>query len=328
MSQSGLRDPDLLARVDASAFARFAEMAWNLESGSVHFVSQSANAIFRGEADGRGIYLRLVHEAGSRGIENIAAVQEYQLHLGRQGAPVSRPIPSSHDRLIEHFAQRGDGFLVRAETEVEGEVFAPINVGLDRGDAAFQELGRSLARLHEAALTFRPSTDFERYSWRRELASTDVWLTAEDSAARAELTYIKERLEALEPSGDAYGLTHGDMNCGNIIWDGATATIIDMDEPMWNWFASDIVRPMRDYRTWPLAGRRRILAAIVEGYRTIRPFSDEWVARLSLFQRFKELGMYAWTTVGYSMKPGDSNRAHLDRYLDRQRRYFVEPLEF
>ena len=38
--------------------------------------------------------------------------------------------------------------------------------------------------------------------------------------------------------------------------------------------------------------------------------------------------MYAWTLAGYSMKAGDSQGANLERYLERQRRYFAEPLEF
>ncbi len=91
------------------------------------------------------------------------------------------------------------------------------------------------------------------------------------------MDHVRAGIEALEPLGPAYGLTHGDMNCGNVIWDGERCTIIDFDAPMWNWFAADIVRPMRDYRFWPLEPRRRFLGAIVEGYRSIREFSDAWV---------------------------------------------------
>ena len=328
MTESGHGDPELLARVDHSAVAAFAAEAWGVAADTVRFVGQSANAIFRAERDGSGVYLRLVHEAGSRGIDNIAAVQEFQQHLGRYGAPVSRPVPSRNGSLIERFEQGPDAFLVRAEEEVPGKVFAPIDVGLDRGEQAFQELGRALARWHEASLSFLQTTDFSHYSWQSGLENIDTWLPAEDAGARGELAYVKASLEPLDPSGDGYGLTHGDMNCGNIIWDGQRATIIDFDEPMWNWFAVDIVRPMRDYRTWPLADRRRILAAIIEGYRSVRAFSDEWVAALSLFQRFKELDMYAWTSAGYTLSVDGEGRERRACYLEEQRGYFREPLEF
>ena len=75
------------------------------------------------------------------------------------------------ENLVRRFEQGPDAFLVRAEGQVHGEVFAPIEVGRERGDSGFQELGRALAQLHEASLTFAQTVDFDQHSWRRELAA-------------------------------------------------------------------------------------------------------------------------------------------------------------
>ena len=161
------------------------------------------------------------------------------------------------------------------------------------------------------------------------------YLPEDDEAGVNELAIVRAELESLDPAGPNYGLTHGDINCGNVIWDGARCHIIDFDCPMWNWFAADVVRPMRDYRTWPLPERRRILAAIVRGYRSIRSFDDAWVAQLPLFQRFKQLEMYAWTASGFSMAPTDAaeddlfhnrNVSRLGKLSDRGTKQLSGPL--
>ncbi len=76
VSDAGPSDPDLLARIDAGAFARFAATVWGVDPASVRFVEQSANAIFCGERDGAGMFFRAVHEQRTRDAGNLVSVQE------------------------------------------------------------------------------------------------------------------------------------------------------------------------------------------------------------------------------------------------------------
>lgn len=90
---------------------------------------------------------------------------------------------------------------------------------------------------------------------------------------------------------------------------------------MWEWFAADVARPFKEITDFPLALRRELMAALVLGYREIRPLSDLTVASLSWFLRFKSLSAYACDL-------GDNGTSYDDPDMDSYRELFAHPVEW
>ncbi|MBF0314908.1 MAG: hypothetical protein HQK52_15915 [Oligoflexia bacterium] len=58
-------------------------------------------------------------------------------------------------------------------------------------------------------------------------------------------------------------------------------SFIDFDEPIYHWYAADVVRPFFDW--------------YIEGYHKVCPQIDLSIERLKFFLLFKALDIYLWT---------------------------------
>ena len=181
----------------------------------------------------------------------------------------------------------------------------------------FEAWGRALGELHGVAASYEPAPELYFHSASKELADTEAWLPTEDHVAQRELERTKAALEAWDGDG-GFGITHADCNAGNMIWDGHAISVIDFDEPMRHWFASDVARPFREIEDRPLAQRRALMSSFVRGYRERRALSDSAVASLPLFIQMKNLAMYAWEL-------GSCGTPHDARELVEMRARFANP---
>ena len=75
-----------------------------------------------------------------------------------------------------------------------------------------------------------------------------------------------------------FGLTHTDVRSENAMWDGERVRIIDFDEPVYHWYASDVMRPFLEFARLPADEFDSLFDAFLAGYREVREFSDRWAA--------------------------------------------------
>jgi Ser/Thr protein kinase RdoA (MazF antagonist) len=93
-----------------------------------------------------------------------------------------------------------------------------------------------------------------------------------------------------------FGLTHGDFRPGNAFWDTKKVWLIDFDEPVWHWFASDIARAMLEF-TGNLKDRHAKLEVFMKGYRKHHDL-DFSSADFAMLSRFRVMLMWLWALEG------------------------------
>ena len=239
--------------------------------------------------------------ATNRSITEQRAAAEYLRHLASNGAEVCAPVLSRNGRLIEEFWEGGNVFLGWVTDEVPGRA-----ISLDAPTVAeFRAWGVALGKMHRAAESYVPSPELTYLTWE------NLWDQTRDGMDREDSEPVWEEYEQLTPwlvslpeTSAVYGLTHTDIRTENAVWDGAQVRIIDFDEPVYHWYASDIMRPFLEFARLPADRFDPLFDAFLAGYRAVREFPDTWVEELPLFARMKNLGFYWWISVN-STKKGD-----------------------
>ena len=263
-------------------------------------VNTGVNHVYRaGE-----LYLRFTHEA-LRDADYLAPPLDFLRYLHDVGAPVCEPLPSRAGRWIERIEQGEAIFLVTAVRRVPGERLS----ALPATPALYRAFGTSIGELHAAASLYRPpalphmiepglSGVFPTWRW--------FWNRAEKQARQDEV--IGNAFKQLTPwvnavgglpegwptgaADERYGLTHGDLRPGNVIWDGRRAVIIDFDEPVHGPWALDLARGVLDLSS---AERAALQPHVLDGYREVRPPDAGQLADFPRFLAARAVLMSAWS---------------------------------
>jgi Ser/Thr protein kinase RdoA (MazF antagonist) len=264
---------------------------WNADPGSLAFVSQSANAVYRFTAHGQTHYLRLVHR-DLRDQEFLAAGIDFARHCHRHGARVSVALESTHGNLIEAVRQDGDVFLAAVWQGVQG---SPLND--DFAPDALPAWGESLGLLHAASMSHAPESvqtsggpvmpeSFYLMKFWKNIAN----VVSNDPELRDAHAELEQWIKAL-PSNEMI-VTHNDFRPGNAIWDGTHVTIVDFDEPALAWPEYDAARAMMRDEDALFQDRPRHQETFLKGYQHIRNLD---VSRIETFIHVRALLMYAWS---------------------------------
>jgi Ser/Thr protein kinase RdoA (MazF antagonist) len=151
-------------------------------------------------------------------------------------------------------------------------------------------MGRLMARLHQQAGRYRIPKSFVRPRWdHRGLfgrnAQTQVgWdrLTRRQKRLFETVAeHLGEIVERLGTGRDVFGLIHADLIFCNVIFDRGEARPIDFDDCGFGYFLYDMailldrIEMREDYPA--------LRAALLEGYRRIRPLAEEHEAYLDPF---------------------------------------------
>ncbi len=275
--------------LDRDALPALAAPLWGADPESFEFVWSGANAVFRFSHPRAGTcYLRVTHSEVRRRVE-VESALDFHAHVARAGASVCAPVPSERGVLFEEIRQGDQLFMASAASEAPGRPLAPD----DRAPEIVRALGRSIGELHRASQSYVPAPERWFWDWRLIWSEVERRLDRSDPLATAEFERIDAWSRTLSESQD-FGMTHGDYNLGNVLWDGERVWTIDFDEPLRTWYAADLARPFRDYARRPRAERRAILANLVLGYRSVHPLAEAWLAELPWFMRMKDLEVYTW----------------------------------
>ena len=274
-------------RFDTAPLPTFAARHWGAASASLELVERKLSIIVRLRRAGETHYLRISHPS-IRQPRTARAAYHFQAQLAARGAPVCAPVLSVGGNHIEWLPQENTRYFAGLVTEAPGEAIAPD----ERDPRVFRAWGRSIAQLHEAARAYRAGphrhhTIFDFYQNARPQA-----LRA-DPAIRAAYFRLGRWLSDL-PRRD-FALTHGDMHPANAFWDGRRVTIIDFDEPVYNWIWVDFGRALLDFYQRPVRERHRLHEALLAGYGEIRAIDAELHEQLPRFMQLRGLMMHLWS---------------------------------
>ena len=259
---------------------------WNLEPQNSELMSDRAHRVWRFEARGEVFFARLSKpEVFGDRIWSSAAV--FLRHAFDSGVPVCEILYSRDANLVESLEVDGELRLVQVLRGVPG---VELTVELLENPDVLRAWGESLGRLHARTKTLNLQ-DLEFSQIRVFWANVKSSIPEGANWLRNEYDTISTWLESLNESLD-FGLTHGDFRPGNAFWDGQQVWLIDFDEPVWHWFASDIARAMLEF-LGSLEDRHTKLEAFMRGYRMFHDleFSNK---NFEMFSRFRVMLMYLW----------------------------------
>jgi Ser/Thr protein kinase RdoA (MazF antagonist) len=169
--------------------------------------------------------------------------------------------------------------------------------------APFRRLGAIAARMHIHARDWQRPVDFERLLWDYEhsLGEEGNWgrwqdglgLDAPALAVLGELDHLlQRRLEAFGKSRERFGLIHADLRLANLLEVAGDTRVIDFDDCGEGWFLYDVATALSFMEDREDVAE--LIAAWVDGYRTVAPLSAEEVAEIPTFLMLRRLLIVAW----------------------------------
>jgi Ser/Thr protein kinase RdoA (MazF antagonist) len=187
-----------------------------------------------------------------------------------------------------------------------------------------ERIGVFMARLHEHTAQWQPPADFVRgrvdaitAQARRALwsastpasSSPSVYPTDEDVARSLELVsdhcspqdaaivactieQIRAVFHELGEGKEVFGIIHADLHQENYFFQHRAPRVIDFDDCGWGHYLFDLTVTLRELAHLPTYPALR--AALLAGYRTIRPFPQQHEAYLETFFALRRIQLLIW----------------------------------
>ena len=280
-------DPQVVERVARN---------FGIEPRGLAFVRDVANIVY---ASGDGTrFLRFTHH-DDHSETHVRAEIEWIGFLVAEGLPVCQPVRTTQDEAV--LAADGE-YTAAAFERVRG---AEVSEDDDR-EAIFTAIGQFLGQLHDANPRFRPrDPDCVRPQWHEveDFDRVQASWVSDDHVVLSAWRETFARVQALEAGEHPFGLIHGDVHRGNITLHEEGIDVFDFDDSCYFLQAADVANSLY-YAMWfhrfdPAPERRRLarrlLDALLSGYRSERPFGNEDVALIPDLLEFRELTVDAFS---------------------------------
>jgi Ser/Thr protein kinase RdoA (MazF antagonist) len=242
--------------------------------------------------------------------EQTLGMLEWVKFLKDEGAPVTAPVPSINNRLLENLKHYGAVYTVTAFEKAKGTLAENISPS-EWTDELFRSIGMAAGKLHATSKRYRPSRpSLIRPQWfdSYEIHEATDLLAVSPDPARKILALLINELRQLPSSPIDFGLIHDDLHYANfLIHPGGSVTIIDFDDCVYGWFAMDVAMALFDvlvlYNAPNEKENQRFAQCFINnylsGYRQENDLSLFWQSKLPRFLKLKELCIYA-TLIGHS----------------------------
>ncbi|WP_194165405.1 phosphotransferase enzyme family protein [Deinococcus terrestris] len=217
-----------------------------------------------------------------RSLSDFQAEVEALNVLALEGLPVSAPVPDRRGNLLTRLEVEGGSRPLALFTYAPGEE----RRGRDFTEAAARNLGMTLARIHQLADERHLGRDRytldEEFLVDRPIAALRRALGADADGLETYGETLKAGLRHLPRTQGAFGFIHGDLHTGNLRVEHDRCTVFDFDHGAQGWRAYDLAVLRMSLPDGPWA-------ALLEAYRSVRPFSEEEEAALPLLAQVREL---------------------------------------
>ncbi|HLZ14562.1 MAG TPA: phosphotransferase [Candidatus Saccharimonadales bacterium] len=228
-----------------------------------------------------GKFALKLYNTASRTAKEVQWELNLVAHLLRHGAPVVRPVRGTHGYV-------GAFMLDGQERTAALYEWAPGEKPKAAHDT-YVLLGEEAARIHNAADSFTAAAGRDNYDAAllidEQLERMKPLLT--QAGQWQAMTALSERLKRLiaNPSLD-YGICHMDLTLDNVHRTGDTLTVFDFDSAGTSWRALEphgVLRFSKDYfKDW------------LQGYRSVRSFSEDDERAVAAFGIIGDLRVVAW----------------------------------
>lgn len=234
---------------------------------------------------------------------------QFMRFLGENGAQIAFPQFSPQGNLYETIRHEAHLWIGYSMDIALGQAQAEHT--WDTG--FFRNWGQAIGKLHHLAQQYPswqasvdPETGETFLTWQEEWESFHSW--CQDENVKQKWVKIKQQLDALPITRDAFGFIHNDPHIWNLRVDGDRITVLDFDVANHHWFVNDIAIACQNILIFlsgglngPVHNRERLLeflSCFMEGYERENHLSAEWLNRLDLFIAYRRIllfiVMYDW----------------------------------
>lgn len=294
-------------------------LEWGFDAGSLSHYRKAATNMYQGACQGKRVFVKVT--AGSiRPERDIEGATAFLRHLSEKDAPVSKLVVRADGERYGFFDQGEASYFVTVIEEVEGEALTYA----EDDPTKFMAWGEALAQVHNGADDFDGSP-YPYLTGEGEWIRSQERLADQDDVLLKRIEEIGAWREGLPKPVKGFPVTHGDMNAGNLIWDGTSIGIIDFEEPMYTWNAADMARPFRETQEMSDERRNVCFDAFMNGYKKHRTPQFFDPMDYSNFVTLKNLEMYGW---GLKEWEGETafDGGDLKEALEQLRGMILEPL--
>lgn len=281
---------------------------WGLEARQLQLIKYRENAVFKATA-ASGQYALRIHRAGYHSDAELRSELQWMQALLADGFAVPELVPSRSGALFEPVSV--DGVPEPRQTDLfkwcSGTQLGSVEQGTAGGGTdlrqTFRTIGVLAARLHEQATRWVRPAGFVRHAWDADglVGEQPYWgrfweLAALGASERQLVLRVREAarvdLAALGKGPTAYGLIHADFCPENLLVDGGQIRLLDFDDAGYGWHLFEIATSL--YFVRPEPHFRDAEAALIDGYRSLRPLDAATLRSLPLFYAVRGLTYLGW----------------------------------
>ena len=320
-------EPTNLSDAELHAIAQEALAHWGLKPDAIELVSRSENTVFRLDLpDGKRYALR-IHRPGYHTLPELESELLWTQALNDAGIRVpvgvrtlsgpgyaTIPTPDGKSSRAVGLVNWLEGALL--STIIESETDESRIVGY------FRQIGQVLAAMNNQASAWTPPPEFARHAFDVPgyIGETPFWGRFWDippltQAQREVLSRAREGIrDALSDYGKdrgTYSMIHADLHAHNILLDpSGNLQAFDFDDAGFGWHQYDLAVVLFGLEDLPYFDA--ITDALVVGYRSTRPFSEEALSLLPLFLLIRRLVLISWQWD----RPELGRRKGLEAYIE------------
>ena len=302
-------EPTNLSDADLYAIAEQSLPHWGLKPDQIELVSRSENTVFRLDMpDGQQFALR-IHRPGYHTLPELESELLWTQALNDAGIHVpvgvrtldgpgyaTIPTPDGASSRAVGLVHWLEGVLLSSVIEAEQDQSTIID--------HFRQIGRVLADMNNRASAWTPPATFTRHAFDVPgyVGESPFWGRFWDippltSAQRSILAIARENIrEILTEYGKdrgTYSMIHADLHAHNILIDpSGVLQVFDFDDAGFGWHQYDLAVVLFGLEELPYFDA--ITDALVAGYRSMRPFTDEALSLLPLFLLIRRLVLISW----------------------------------
>lgn len=270
---------------------------------------------------GSASYILKIAPVETGKLDAITAKLHFVNYLAQGGVRIAKPITSINDRQLEIIAAESDrhSWAVTASERAPGGL--AVQVG-EWKDELFALWGKTIGQMHRLTKAYDAARDWADGligDWQAEHAFFARWI--QDDAVRARWLEIGATLNTYTPDINCFGLIHNDLHPHNFMVHRANGelqlTVFDFDVCNYHWFMTDIGIALYHALWTPRppaesagAFARRFMLHFMRGYSSENALSDEWLARLPVFLKYRR-GLLYPVMLSEWREPNDRKRQYL-----------------